>query len=251
MATKVFKKIPEQVESLEEIPFWAADNPDTYRRFKTRSTNPDYKGYKQRVAYKRAHNRTDLIEGRENLREGIYNQYKDNFKFVPGRPTVNFVFGNGGTGKSTFLRKNNLNGMLVDADEFKNLIPEYQKDREMVSAVHEESSNLKKRLVNEIIEKAKKGESGIYNYPKVEPSEKELKALKDAGFQINAYYLHAPKEKSQFGNYMRYENGGRAVPSDIYQDENDLRKAVERLMQYYDTYQAIDYTDWNDPKPLK
>ena len=83
----------------------------------------------------------------------------------------------------------------IDADIFKDYIPEYKNDPAAVSQVHEESSSLTKRLQKMSMEK---GCNMVL--PKVggnpESMQKVIKGLKAAGYTVNLTLAQLPLEKA-------------------------------------------------------
>lgn len=100
-------------------------------------------------------NKTSKIDtpARKLLREKILNdeftsQMQKGHKNQERRATL--LIGLPGSGKSTIANplSDKMGAFIIDADEFKKRIPEFQQDKRMVSAVHHESVNLANDFIN-------------------------------------------------------------------------------------------------------
>lgn len=92
---------------------------------------------------------------REYMRDNIINaEFNDQMSKGPKKQEkkATLILGLPGSGKSTIANAlSNQNGaFIVDADNFKNRIPEFQKDKRMVSAVHHESVNMADKFRNNL-----------------------------------------------------------------------------------------------------
>lgn len=118
------------------------------------------------------------------------------------------ILGLPASGKSTIADplKERMGAIEVDADIFKDYIPEYKNDPAAVSHVHEESSDLTKKFQSMAMEKG-------FNMvlPKVggnpKSMEKVIKSLKDAGYTVNLTLAQLPLEKALQRDMGRYLHG--------------------------------------------
>lgn len=123
-----------------------------------------------------------------------------------------------GSGKSTIATplSQEEGAFIVDADEFKKRIPEFQKDHRMVTAVHKESVDLADRFMddlanedyNMIIGKVGGSFEGI---------EYILDTLGSKGYDIQIIYNDVPMEETLRRSIERYKSGetDRLVPFEV------------------------------------
>lgn len=150
-----------------------------------------------------------------------------NGEFLPkpeGAPRVLFMAGGTASGKSTALALDDNadvqppGAVHIDPDEIKSMIPEYvqmvrAQDRYAASAVHEESSDIAKRLQAEAIRRGLNvvldgtGNSGSGKFAG------KMKDMKEAGYQIDAFYVNAPTEVAIERAIDRARKTGRWVPT--------------------------------------
>lgn len=155
---------------------------------------------------------------RQFLRKKLVNdefeqQLKDGPKKKEKRATL--LLGLPGSGKSTIAKPlmKQMGAFIIDADNFKNRIPEFQKDKKMVSAVHHESvmlsDDFRKGLsddgYNMIIGKV----GGDY-----ESVEYILNELSDKGYKIDLILNDVPFEEALERTIGRFGRGetDRMVP---------------------------------------
>lgn len=152
-------------------------------------------------------------------------------------PTFIMLGGRGGSGKSKFGEEGNAkvydkdNYIVLDADKIKNYLkPPYNGFN--AYEVHEESSDILKQALikakNEGLNVVLDGTMAGYK-----SSEKKLKEFDEAGYNIEMYYMHLPREKSTeraIGRFMK--EGGRYVPLDILLDMKDNEENFDKLKKY-------------------
>jgi hypothetical protein len=150
-------------------------------------------------------------ESRQAFNDGEVKKYTEkqlnNGKFpVRYERQAVFVLGMPGAGKSSQIADvilPQLGGVLVDADEFKELIPEYKKDGAMVSAIHEESSKMTKDYMKGIIDK---GANAVFATVGSSPKSliRKIQEFKNAGYNITVTYGNIPLEGAMKRNLRRY-----------------------------------------------
>jgi len=123
-----------------------------------------------------------------------------------------------GSGKSTIATplSQEEDAFIVDADEFKKRIPEFQKDHRMVAAVHKESVDLADRFMNDL-------SNEDYNMiiGKVGGSFESVKYILDnlgsKGYDIQVIYNDVPMQETLRRSIERYKNGetDRIVPFEV------------------------------------
>ena len=120
-----------------------------------------------------------------------------------------------GSGKSTIAAPlmKEMNAFIIDADNFKNRIPEFQKDHKMVSAVHHESVDLADKLRKNLSEQGYNmiiGKVGG-DYESIEGI---LNELQDKGYRIDVIVNDVPMKTVLQRAEERYDSGktDRLVP---------------------------------------
>lgn len=142
----------------------------------------------------------------------------------PGqKPTFIMLGGRGGSGKGSFEGKvyDPAHSILLDADHIKHMIEEFCGWN--AGEVHEESSDVlervmeqaRKRGVNVVFDATMKSSGGVME---------KAQAFKDAGYRIEAHYMHLPRAIAAARSIGRYfspatpehpERRGRYVPPEI------------------------------------
>lgn len=120
-----------------------------------------------------------------------------------------FVLGLPASGKSYITDKLKVDdgAYEIDADLMKQHIPEFKKDVQMVSAVHEESSWMSKKMQDELISKGanmmlgKVGGDGNYN-----SILKMIDKLEKAGYEINVVGMDLDPRKALARNLKRFQD---------------------------------------------
>jgi len=185
-------------------------------------------------------------KGDEWIRQETADQTR---KYNPLREKkIHFIFGNGGTGKSTYIRNNDLNNgaYLMDSDEFVENRIDDTNDSNPERAlntfkVHEESSLLRDKMFEPLIAQG-------YNIvsPKVKPKLSDIKKFKDLGYKVGATFLDADLDTSLTRGLKRYvEDRKRLVPTSAYVPQDKLRAMWKEVVdsglldEYYD-YDASD-----------
>lgn len=179
-------------------------------------------------------------ERQEKHKEIINDLFKNSKAAKPKNgeaPTFIMLGGRGGSGKSKFGEEGNAkvydkdNYIVLDADEIKKYLkPPYNGFN--AYEVHEESSDILKQALN----KAKKEGLNVVldgTMAGFKSSEKKLKEFDKAGYNIEMYYMHLPREKSTeraIGRFMK--EGGRYVPLDILLDMKDNEENFDNLKKY-------------------
>ena len=181
---------------------------------------------------------------------------KDNAKPKNGeKPTVIFLGGRGGSGKSKFDMPDEKNPgnigiydkskyIVLDADEIKKMLPEYQGYN--AYEVHEESSD----ILNTALTKARKEGLNVVldaTMKTLSSTEKKIKAFDDAGYNIEMYYMHLPREKAAeraIGRFMG--KNGRYVPMRELFKMKDNEENFDKLKKY-----ASKWAFYNNDVPSK
>lgn len=185
----------------------------------------------------------------------------------PGEKPKFIMFGGrGGSGKSWFTDKeraakegrevmfNADNYLVLDADELKKYIPEFEGWN--AGEVHEESSYLNKKIksmamslgINIIID-------GTMNYNPKKPDKvkNEMLEAKEKGYSLEAHYMFLPLQESCIRAFNRFKTkkgdySGRLVPTDIMLAMQDNEKSFDSVKDIVDDWSFRDNQGTAGPK---
>ena len=174
--------------------------------------SPQSKEYLARINKLNENQTSDInTPERENMRnqwlESEFNK-QINSRKIKNERVATIILGLPASGKSTIADplKEKMGAIEIDADIFKDYIPEYKNDPAAVSQVHEESSGLTKRFQQMAMEK---GCNMVL--PKVggnpESMQKVIEGLKTAGYTVNLTLAQLPLEKALQRDMGRYLHG--------------------------------------------
>lgn len=183
----------------------------------------------------------DRAEYHKEIIKDLFKNYKNAKPKENEAPTFIVLGGRGGSGKSKFdmpneKRQSNIGVydrekyIVLDADEIKNYLPEYKGYN--AYEVHEESSDI---LKTALIKARKMGLNVVLDgtMKSFGSTEKKIQAFKDAGYNIEMYYMHLPREKAAeraIGRFMG--NNGRYVPLDVLADMKENEANFDKLKHY-------------------
>lgn len=171
------------------------------------------------------------------------------------KPTFMVLGGRGGSGKSKFDMPDEENPgnigiydkskyIVLDADAIKEMLPEYKGYNAF--EVHEESSDILKKALKIA---QKRGLNVVLDgtMKSLGSTEKKIKSFDKAGYNIEMYYMHLPREKAAeraIGRFMG--NNGRYVPLEILLDMKDNEENFDKLKHY-----ASKWAFYNNDVPSK
>ena len=182
-----------------------------------------------------AYNSAERKVLRDKIRDYLYNIGIDNRK---RERQATLVIGLSASGKSTISDVLLKDGgyLLVDADEAKKLLPEYNNGL-LAGFVHEESSNINKKLLALAIENGDNiclptvgGGDGLF---------KKIKLLKDAGYRVKVSLAHVPVEEAKRRVIQRFKDEGRFVDTAII-DKNVLKETEKYVTITTDNGEQIE-----------
>lgn len=162
------------------------------------------------------------------------------------KPTFMVLGGRGGSGKSKFdgLVYDRSKYIVLDADAIKEKLPEYKGYNAF--EVHEESSD----ILNKALKIArKKGLNVVLDgtMKSLGSTEKKIKTFNDAGYNIEMYYMHLPREKAAERAIERFMgNSGRYVPLNILLNMKNNEANFDKLKKY-----ASKWAFYNNDVPSK
>lgn len=158
-------------------------------------------------------------------------------------PTLILLGGRGGSGKSKFdgIVYDSEKYLVIDSDKIKEMLPEYKGWN--ASQVHQESSCIMKKIVNEARDKR----MNVVIDGTMSSSKQYLKYLEDfKGYKTEAHYMFVPPQESVQRAFRRFSNGGkyngRYVPAKVLMDmdkneENfDIIKKKVGKWSFYSNY---------------
>ncbi len=179
------------------------------------------------------------------------------------KPKFIMFGGRGGSGKSWFTDKERAakegrkvmfdsdNYLILDADEIKKTLPEFQGWN--AGEVHEESSYLNKKLksmamslgLNIIID-------GTMNYSAKKPDKvrNEMLEAKSKGYSLEAHYMFTPIQKSCLNAMNRFKTkkgdfSGRLVPTDILLGMQNNEKSFDSVKDIVDDWTFRDNQNYD------
>ncbi len=164
-------------------------------------------------------------ESREFLHKVIKQRFLEGKPSVPSgeKPVAIMMMGGPASGKSTMVKSAGLGSMedfvVADADAVKNMIPEYRvgvnnRLKQAASMAHEESSYLVKQIREEAIN-ARKNLVIDGTGSKTASYEKNIKKLRDQGYEIRLMMADTPMDVALDRAKNRARKTGRYVPDDV------------------------------------
>jgi predicted ABC-type ATPase len=161
-----------------------------------------------------------------------------------GGKKVLFMAGGTASGKSTALASPDAAALVppdavhVNPDEIKTMIPEYvqmvrAKDRYAASGVHEESSDIAKRLLSEATTRGLPVVRDGTGDSKEGKFSGQIKDMKDAGYDVHILYSNAPTDVAIARTVARAERTGRWVP------EAEVRSQHENVSARFPEVRAL------------
>lgn len=178
---------------------------------------------------------------REQLHKQILNKIMANAKNAKPEngeaPTFTILGGRGGSGKSKLegLAYDPAKVIRLDADEIKGMLPEYKGHNAW--EVHEESSDIVKRALS--IAK-QKGLNVVLDgtMSGFKSAEKKIKDFEGAGYNIDGFYMHLPREvsaKRGLGRFMGKDGtgSGRYVPLNVMLGMKDNEANFQKLLPHF------------------
>lgn len=199
-----------------------------------------------------------LASERQQLHSNIEKEFMNGIK-KSKNPTIYFNGGGSASGKSSigklidgYPSLKNKNGVVIDSDEIKKKIPEFDKfDPSSAGYVHEESSMLSKHLFNKAIKAGKydvlmDGTLG----GSAESVIKKIKKAKATGMPVKANYVTTDLEEAAKRNYLRYLKSGRfPALKDLYNTHIGVSSNFKDVYKEFDSGQLID-NNGDEPKVI-
>ncbi len=159
----------------------------------------------------------------------------------PGeKPVFIMLGGRGGSGKSWFEGKvyDPAKVIKLDADEIKGMLPEYEGWN--AAQIHEESSDILEKV---LVEAKKNGLNVVLDATmKTEKSAlKKIDYFKDAGYSVEAHYMHLPRIGAAERAVMRFMGKTkRYVPVDVVLANTTNEATFDKVRQLADTWSFRD-----------
>jgi len=204
-------------------------------------------------------------EREQNVHKKIYQSYdKAIQKAKSSNPDVVFMAGIPGSGKTYSTKKifeyskdgktavskeNGRTYVIINTDDIKKDLPEYN-GGDGASLVHEESSTLSKRVMRLAI---KKNANVIFDgtLSNAKSSLSKVTYFEQAGYTTQAIYVDAPVEDAIFSAAKRYKDSGRyAHYHMIAEAEPSVRNTMNKLKENFNKVKTIKVpkreTNWNE-----
>jgi predicted ABC-type ATPase len=156
------------------------------------------------------------------------------------QPTFMLLGGRGGSGKSKLKGRvyDPSKYLVLDADEFKQRLPEYEGWN--AGQVHEESSDLLERALsfaklhglNVVLDATMKTSKGAM---------KKVDAFKEAGYRIEAHYMHLPRQEAAKRAVSRFLGATqRYVPVDVVLGNTSNEQTFDEVRKHADAWSFHD-----------
>lgn len=170
-------------------------------------------------------NTPERNQSRENWLNNEFN-LQLNSRTIKKERVATIILGLPASGKSSIADplKTQYSSFEIDADIFKDYIPEYRKNAAAVSQVHEESSDLTKEFQKRVMAEG-------YNMviPKVggnkEKMAKIIGQLKEAGYKVNLTLAQLPIDKALERDMGRYVHGKEKKAKALAEGRSDYKEA--------------------------
>lgn len=172
------------------------------------------------------------------------------------KPIAVLVGGGTASGKSTVLnkeimpifQKNKIPVVMIDADDFKNQLPEYgsfkrKNTKSAAFRVHEESADLTEVAIDRAIKQKKNliFDGTMKNTPKYK---KLVKRLRKNGYKISIVVVTVPVEIAKDRSRKRAKRTGRFVPMAVVEKSHaGVPKTFRSIKNDVDNYVVYDTTD--------
>ena len=204
----------------------------------------------------------NLTPERDAIHKDIICEHLEGVKKPSGKRVMTFMGGGSASGKSSILydpeknpngvkvpsRKNG-DGVLVDSDEIKKMLPEYKEmdadgnDR-AAGYCHEESSALTKRIMQTGIENGYNVTLDGTGDGKLKSMREKIQQAKDAGMEVRGVYCTCDIEQALERNWKRGKKTGRLPGADIVVGTH---KAVSAIFpEIYKDFDHLELWDTND-----
>lgn len=196
--------------------------------------------------YRNADGRDYSVE-RRKLHEKIIGHFLSEKQVSAATPDENeapvFVMlgGRGGSGKSRFKNKvyNPAHCIVLDADEIKNMLPEYEGWNAAV--VHEESSDIldvilricRELKINVVLDATMKTGENVL---------RKADEFKSSGYRVEAHYMHLPRKLAAIRAVKRFcdQDNGRYVPVEVILDNKSNESNFDELRRQLDAWSFWD-----------
>jgi predicted ABC-type ATPase len=165
-------------------------------------------------------------------------------------PTATFMGGGPASGKSAMLKLRPATGVVIDPDEIKAQLPEYQKmvaegNKAAASYVHEESSQIAKKLMARAIEGRRNytlDGTGDSDFAKLSG---KVEQARDAGYRTHGQYVTVDTHTAVDRAAKRAEHTGRMVPETFIRETHaSVSSAFRKAMEHH-TFDTAELWDNN------
>ena len=221
--------------------------------------NADFNDVKENKTLKKIENSKEYnleptcnMENREELQKSIIKEYikkiksfnKDDKTYSNGVNThkeVEIIIGYPASGKSTLTNRQSYmnHARIIDSDEVKKMIPEYNNGLG-ATRVHAESNKILQKIIDYCISK---GENIILPIvgSKKDKLEKYLELFTQNGYKIKLSIVNLPKNKCMARSISRFVKDGRYVSPAIINSYNNPNNILKSVIQDIEN-QKTDYS---------
>ena len=200
-----------------------------FDRFGQKMLKIDYNFEHYNTMKKARENPERLIEDKKKVEKYLDEQVRE--KGIPANRECTFFLGLPGAGKSYFVKNSDQKFLEADADIFKDMIPEFQQDEDMVSAVHNESVFMFNHFQEEAMKKGLNIAIGKVGGDSRQ-IEKSVKQMIAAGYNVKIKAILVSQSTAVDRAINRYDRGTtrRVVPFDVFNSSNGIIETLNRAM---------------------
>ena len=192
---------------------------------------------------------------RQALHKEILDKLLEGYTPAKGRPRFNVMGGGPASGKSVMEKSTpeiSEGAVLVNPDVIKEMLPEAYHSGETTPSgvkvmdapfVHEESSYLAKKLQSEAISRGISVTLDGTGNSKPEKLRGKLREARDAGFEVNAYYVTVDVGTALERSRARGVKTGRSVPDFVIANTHaSVSNTFDAVKDEFDTVKLYDTT---------
>lgn len=196
-------------------------------------------------------------EDRAKIHDEIFNHFLSEERIAAATPadgespTFTMLGGRGGSGKSWFKGKvyDPDKAIVLDADEIKGMLPEYEGWN--AHQVHEESSDILENLIqtgrdlglNMVLDATMKTSKSAIQ---------KINQFKDAGYQIEAHYMHLPRQEAAKRAVARFlGKTNRYVPVEVVLSNTTNEATFDEVRKHADKWSFHDNNVEQGQEPIK
>lgn len=188
---------------------------------------------------------------RQALHRRIIDSFFDGVPTGQAHPVYNIMGGGPAAGKSSMEKKTpelSKDTAVVNADDIKLMLPEYQTAGAKAAAfTHEESSYLAKMALQEGFRRRAHMTLDGTGDSSAEGLAKKIKAARDAGYEVHGYYVTVATDEAVKRAEARGRKTGRYVPESVIRRTHaSVSSVVPEMVDQFDSFVLYDTTNGLD-----